>query len=225
MFRSRPLLFSGRPWLFRRRPPCEARGGGPAARTGPPRWRRLAAGLVGPLLLTACAQQMADAPRYDPFERSAFFADGLSARQPVPDTVARGELVADELLASGRENGVEVDRFPFPVGEETIRRGQDRFEVFCSPCHGRVGYGDGMVVRRGFSPPPSFHTDRLRAAPVGHFVDVMTNGYGAMPSYANQVPPRDRWAIAAYIRALQLSQHASLDDLPADARQQLEQQP
>ena len=123
------------------------------------------------------------------------------------------------------EGGQDAARFPFPVTREVLDRGRDRFEIFCAPCHGRTGYGDGMIVRRGFVPPPSFHTDALRQAPVGHLFDVATNGLGAMPSYAAQVPVRDRWAIVAYIKALQLSQHVDVDDLPSDVRQQLEGQP
>ncbi len=168
------------------------------------RGKRAVALLIALAALTACPRQkMAQQPRYDPLEPSAFFADGQSARQLVPDTVARGTVDGDELLATGRENGVVVDRFPFPVGEETIRRGRDRFEVFCAPCHGRVGDGQGMIVKRGFSPPPSFHLERLRDAPSGHFFNVITNGYGAMYSYGERVSPEDRWAVAAYIRVLQ----------------------
>jgi mono/diheme cytochrome c family protein len=182
--------------------------------------------ILGVLLLSGCySQQMANQPRYDPLEPSAFFADGQSARQPVADTVARGALRDDTLLMTGTENGQPADRFPFPVTRDVLVRGRDRFDVFCSPCHGRTGYGDGMVVQRGFVPPPSFHTDQLRQAPVGHIFEVATNGLGAMPSYAQQVTVRDRWAIAAYIKALQLSQHAQVNDLPADVRQQLEAQP
>ncbi|MGE3909850.1 MAG: cytochrome c [Chloroflexota bacterium] len=177
-------------------------------------------------LLAGCyQQQMADQPRYDPLEASALFADGKSARQPVPDTVARGQLRSDTLLYEGSENGQPAERFPFPVTQDVLIRGKDRFEIFCSPCHGRTGYGDGMIVQRGFIAPPSFHTDQLRQAPVGHIFQVATNGLGAMPSYGQQVPVHDRWAITAYIKALQLSQHATVSDLPADLRQQLEAQP
>jgi hypothetical protein len=178
------------------------------------------------LFTTACySQQMGVQPRYDPLEPSALFADGQSARQPVAGTVARGQLQDDTLLVTGTENGKPAERFPFPVTREVLVRGQDRFEVFCAPCLGRTGYGDGMVVQRGFIPPPSFHTDELRAAPVGHFFQVATEGLGAMPSYAHQVPVVERWDIAAYIKALQLSQHADASQLPADLRQQLEGQP
>jgi hypothetical protein len=189
------------------------------------RQARLAGGALAMLLLVACRQQMADQPRYDPLEPSAFFADGQSARQPVPDTVARGQLRDDTLLFTGKENGQDATRFPYPVTHEVLERGQDRFEIYCAPCHGRTGDGDGMIVRRGFIAPPSFHTDALRAAPVGHLFDVETNGLGAMPSYASQVPVRDRWAVAGYIRALQLSQHADVSALPSDLLQQLEAQP
>ena len=178
------------------------------------------------LLTTACySQQMGSQPRYNPLEPSALFADGQSARQPVAGTVARGQLQEDTLLSSGTENGQVADRFPFPVTREVLARGRDRFDVFCSPCHGRTGYGDGMVVQRGFIPPPSFHTDALRAVPVGHIFQVETDGLGAMPSYAKQVPTVERWDIAAYVRALQLSQHADASQLPADLRQQLEARP
>lgn len=190
-------------------------------------WRRgaLAGVALVALLLAGCyQQQMGSQPRYDPLEPSAFFADGLSARQPVPDTVARGQLRDDTLLYTGQENGQPAERFPFPVTHDVLVRGRDRFEVFCAPCHGRTGYGDGMIVQRGFIPPPSFHTDQLRQAPVGHLFEVATNGLGAMPSYAQQVPVRDRWAIVAYVKALQLSQHADVSQLPPDLRQQLEAQ-
>jgi mono/diheme cytochrome c family protein len=182
--------------------------------------------LCSAVLLTACYQQkMGSQPRYDPLEPSAFFVDGQSARQPVPGTVARGQLPSDGLLLAGTENGRPADRFPFPITRDVLVRGRDRFEVFCAPCHGRTGSGDGMVVRRGFIPPPSFHTDVLRQAPVGHLFEVATDGLGAMPSYAAQVPARDRWSIVAYIKALQLSQHADVGALPADLQQQLEAQP
>jgi mono/diheme cytochrome c family protein len=175
------------------------------------------------LVATACYQKMAENPRYDPLAPSDFFADGSSARPPLPDTVAVGQLRDDPALFTGKVNGKDVDQFPFPIPREVVQRGQERFNIYCSPCHGEAGYGDGMVVQRGYSRPPSYHTDRLRQAPVGHFFDVMTNGFGVMPSYAAQIQVRDRWAIVAYIRALQLSQHASANDLPTEARQQLEQ--
>ena len=128
--------------------------------------------------------------------------------------MARGQLRADEHVCSGKYHGKLVENFPYSVTPEIFVRGQERFNIYCSPCHDRVGTGQGMVVRRGFRAPPSFHIDRLRQAPVGHFFDVMTHGFGAMPDYAEQISPQDRWAIAAYIRALQLSQHAALADVP-----------
>jgi mono/diheme cytochrome c family protein len=195
---------------------------------GVPGWgvRGLLSVSLAAVLLTACyRQQMGNAPRYDPLEPSALFADGQSARQPVPDTVARGHLHQDSLLDTGMENGQPSDRLPFPASREVLDRGRDRFDIYCAPCHGRTGYGNGMVVQRGFIAPPSFHSDELRAVPVGHIFDVETQGLGAMPSYAAQIPVRDRWDIAAYIRALQLSQHADASQLPDDLRQQLEAQP
>jgi mono/diheme cytochrome c family protein len=173
------------------------------------------------LLLAGCQQQMADQPRYKPLARSTFFGDERSARPLVPGTVARGHLNADEAFFTGKSGGKLVDTLPFPISPEVLARGQERFDIFCAPCHGRTGNGDGMVVRRGFRPPPSYHTDRLRQAPVGHFFDVMTKGFGAMPDYVAQVPPRDRWAIVAYIRALQLSQNATLADVPPAERKRL----
>ncbi|MBX5490288.1 MAG: cytochrome c [Chloroflexi bacterium] len=177
--------------------------------------------LAGVLATAACYQKMAESPRYDPLEPSSFFPDGSSARPLPTDTVARGHLRDDPALFTGKVNGADVDQFPFPVTRDVLLRGQERFNIFCTPCHGWVGNGDGMVVQRGFTRPPSFHTDQLRQAPVGHFFDVITNGFGSMPSYAAQIPVRDRWAIVAYIRALQLSQHATLDDVPPEARPQL----
>jgi mono/diheme cytochrome c family protein len=164
---------------------------------------------------------MHDAPRYDPLEESDFFSDGRSARSPVPNTVARGFLRDDELLYTGLTNGQLANLFPMPVTAQVMSRGQERFNVYCSPCHGRTGRGDGMVVRRGFRAPPSFDGERLRGAPVGYFYDVITNGFGAMSDYSAQVPVADRWAIVAYVKALQLSQHATIDDVPVDKRAEL----
>jgi mono/diheme cytochrome c family protein len=172
--------------------------------------------------LTGCRQRMTDQPKYKPYAPSSFFADGRSARPLVADTVARGFLRTDEHFFKGNVNGKVADSLPLPLTRALLERGQERFNIYCTPCHDRVGNGQGMVVRRGYRRPPSYHIDRLRQAPLGHFFDVMTNGFGVMPSYAAQVPPRDRWAIAAYIRALQLSQHATLADVPAAIRQQLQ---
>jgi mono/diheme cytochrome c family protein len=156
------------------------------------------------------SQLMAEGPRYEPLE--------AVPRAPVPGTVARGHLDDNELLHTGMLQGREADVMPFPATRDVLDRGRERFDIFCSPCHGRDGYGEGVIVQRGFTPPPSFHTDQLRRHPLGHFVRVMTLGYGAMPQYAKQLSARDRWAIAAYIRALQLSQHAVLAGLPASSR-------
>ncbi|MBI4528564.1 MAG: cytochrome c [Deltaproteobacteria bacterium] len=171
--------------------------------------------------IAACQQKMADQPRYEPLSRSTFFGDRRAARPLVEGTVARGQLRTDEHLYRGREGGLLADRFPFPVDRAVLLRGQERYDIFCSPCHDRVGNGQGMVVRRGFPAPPSYHTDRLRRSPVGHFFNVMTNGFGFMPDYAQQIPVEDRWAIVAYIRALQLSQHATVAEIPEEKRQEL----
>lgn len=189
------------------------------------------AGLAGGLLLAVLAagcsdkgsyQLMAQGPRYEPLEGGHVVLDGYVRRHPVPGTVARGQLDDDALLRAGLLDGREGAVFPFPVTRQVLARGRQRFDIFCAPCHGRDGYGRGIVVQRGFTPPPSFHTGRLRGYPPGHFVRVMTNGYGAMPQYAKQVPARDRWAIAAYVKALQRSQHATMADVPPEARAGLE---
>ncbi|MEI9421161.1 cytochrome c [Mesorhizobium sp. Cs1299R1N1] len=163
------------------------------------------------LLLAGCKQDMADQPRYNPLEASKQFADGMSARTPVDGSVAR-----DADLAA------TPDRFPYPVTPALLQRGQQRFDIFCSPCHGRTGDGHGMVVQRGFPAPPSYHQDALRKAPDRHFYDVITNGYGAMYSYAARVPSTDRWAIVAYIRALQYSRYAPGKALPDTLRAKLD---
>ena len=170
----------------------------------------------------ACRQDMHDNPRYEPLEQSTFFPDGRSQRPLVANTVARGQLRADEHLYAGKVNGQLATEFPVPVNAQLMLRGQERFNVFCSPCHGRTGKGDGMVVRRGYRAPTSFHDPRLRQAPPGYLFDVMTHGFGAMPDYAAQIAVADRWAIAAYIKALQFSQNATIDDVPADRRADLD---
>ncbi len=168
------------------------------------------------LALAGCSQQMADQPKYKPLTASSFFDDGRSARPLVEGTVARGSLEDDRLKVPPN-----ADTFPFPITREVLERGRERFNIYCSVCHGRLGDGNGMIPRRGFRHPPSYHSDKLRAAPVGHFFDVITNGFGAMPDYAAQVPPRDRWAIIAYIRALQLSQRVNAPELPSEDRARL----
>jgi cytochrome c553 len=176
------------------------------------------------MLLFGCRLDMHVQPKYLPYEPTDFFGDGRSERQPVPGTVARGQLRVDELMFSGRENGVVADKFPFPITKADLDRGRERFNVYCTPCHDYTGSGQGMIVRRGFPQPPSYHIQRLRDAPVGHFYEVMTNGFGAMYSYAARVEPADRWRIAAYIRVLQLSRNAKIEDVPEAERQKLTQQ-
>jgi mono/diheme cytochrome c family protein len=178
-----------------------------------------------------CRRDMQDQPKMKPFRGSTFFADGLSGRQPIEGTIPRGFLRTDTEYFTGKKSASsavpsaspavssassavqntdafanDTDVFPFPITKETVQRGRERYEIFCTVCHGLTGNGDGMVVRRGFRRAASFNDDRLRQAPVGHFFDAITNGWGAMPSYASQIPVQDRWAIIAYIRALQLSQ-------------------
>ena len=180
--------------------------------------------LVTLLLLAGCRQQMAEQPSYRPLDASNFFPDGRSARPLMPDTVSREQTLGDSPLETGKSNGQDLTTLPFHVTQAVLTRGQQRYNIYCALCHDRVGTGQGVVVRRGYTQPPSFHIDRLRSAPVGHFFDVMTNGYGKMPSYAKQIAVQDRWDIIAYIRALQLSQHASLQDTPPDVQLQLQKE-
>ena len=176
------------------------------------------------LTTIACRRDMQDQPKYIPLRPSDFFADGRSAR-PLPEgTVARGQLRADKVFFTGKSGDVYVDRLPFPVTRQVLERGRERFNIYCTPCHGRLGNGLGMIVQRGLKRPPSYHIDRLRQVPIGYFYDVISNGFGAMADYAAQVAPRDRWAIAAYIRVLQFSQQASLLDVPPEHWQELETQ-
>ncbi len=169
-----------------------------------------------------CRQDMHDNPRYDPLESTTFFADGRSQRPLVANTVPRGFLREDEHLYAGKMDGQLATEFPMPVNAELMLRGQERYNVFCTPCHGYTGKGDGMVVRRGYRAPTSFHDARLRQAPPGYIFDVVTSGFGAMPDYASQIPVEDRWAIAAYLKALQFSQNATVADVPADRRGELD---
>jgi mono/diheme cytochrome c family protein len=184
---------------------------------------RMGMALLLAFLSVSCRQQMADQPRYDPYEPSEFFSDGRSARPLVAGTVPRGTLQENQAFFTGKSNGVLVAELPLPITRELIERGRERYNISCTPCHDQVGLGNGMVVRRGFSPPPSFHTDRLRQAPNGHYFDVMTQGFGKMPAYNTQISPADRWAVVAYIRALQLSQRISAKDIPEDQRSKLEE--
>jgi mono/diheme cytochrome c family protein len=175
------------------------------------------------LLAAGCRQDMHDAPRYEVYEASSSFADGRASRNAPLGTVARGQLRDDEHLYTGKVNGVPADAFPFPIGAAELGRGQDRYTIYCTPCHGQLGDGRGMVVQRGLRQAASYHQERLQRAPAGYFFDVITNGFGAMQGYAEQIPPRDRWMIAAYVRALQLSQSATIDDVPAADRPRLDE--
>jgi mono/diheme cytochrome c family protein len=177
------------------------------------------------LLCAGCHSDMHDQPRYDSLQASDFFHDGQAARQLVEGTVPyRGEYRNEsEPLYSGKSEGQFVAELPLEVDRALLERGQERYQIYCSVCHAPTGDGNGMIVQRGFRRPPSFHTERLRNVPPGHIFDVITHGFGAMPSYRVQIEPHDRWAIIAYVRALQLSQHAELDDVPAAERAQLEE--
>ena len=182
--------------------------------------------LIIPLLVFTTAGcdmlDMYDEPRFEPLEASTFFDDGTSARPLVAGTVARGDLREDEAFYSGKVDGKYVTELPLDLNRALLVRGQERFNIYCSPCHGRVGDGNGMIVQRGFRRPPSFvSSDRLLNSPVGHFYDVISHGFGAMPSYASRVEPHDRWAIVAYIRALQRSQNGTFDDVPTDLRDEI----
>jgi mono/diheme cytochrome c family protein len=178
---------------------------------------------LGALVLGGCRQDMHDQPKYKPLAESRFFRDGLSARPLIEDTVARGHLEDDVEFFTGKSaDGKLVAKMPPPITTELLKRGRERFDIYCSPCHDRTGSGRGMVVRRGFKQPPSYHIDRLREAPDGYFFDVMTNGFGAMPEYRSQIEAADRWAIVAYIRALQRSRNATLADVPPEAAAKLQ---
>ena len=161
-----------------------------------------------------CRQDMHNQPKYRALRGTTFFADGASARPLVEGTVARGTLRDDEAFFTGKVGNAAVRELPLAVDEALLSRGQERYNIFCTPCHDATGTGRGMVVQRGYRPPPSFHDERLRNVEAGHFFDVMTNGFGVMPDYRMQLPARDRWAVVAYIRALQLSQHAATTDIP-----------
>jgi hypothetical protein len=173
--------------------------------------------------ITGCRRDMFLQPSQKPLERSEFFRDNEMTSRPLPaHTVARGQLDEDEAFYHGMIGTNLVTEFPLPITREVLWRGRERFEIYCAPCHSRTGEGNGMIPQRGYPRPPSYHIERLRTAPVGHFFDVITRGYGVMYSYANRVEPGDRWAIAAYIRALQLSHDAKIADVPNEDRAQLE---
>jgi len=191
--------------------------------------RRIPWSLFTVLVLSAagagCRRDMFQQPYSKPLASSYFFPDNHMASRPlVAHTVARGHLNADRVFYTGKVDTNLVETFPFPITREVLERGRERFDIYCAPCHGRTGEGNGMIVQRGFPAPPSYHIDRLRNAPVGHFFDVITQGYGIMYPYAERVEPADRWAIAAYIRALQKSQDTTLAEVPAEQRSKLEEQ-
>jgi mono/diheme cytochrome c family protein len=165
-------------------------------------------------------KKMYDQPKYEAYEASEIFPDGTSARPLVEGTVARGFLREDDHFYRGMVNGQFATELPMPVTMELVERGQERYDIFCSVCHDPSGYGLGMIVTRGFKQPESYHSDRLRGAPVGYYYQVISEGYGMMPSYAYQIKPEDRWAIVAYIRALQLSQYTPVAEVPEDLRAQ-----
>ena len=173
-------------------------------------------------LLAGCRADMQDQPRYEPNSASHFFADGRADRPSVAGAVPRGAFHDDPPYYEGKRDGAFVAELPIPVSKELLARGRERYDINCSPCHSRVGDGNGMIVQRGYKRPPSFHIERLRSAPAGYFFDAITHGFGVMPSYAAQVPVADRWAIVAYVRALQLSEHATIVDVPESERAGLE---
>jgi len=185
-----------------------------------------ATALLFALALAGCRYDMQDQPRYEPLESSTFFDDGRASRAPVAGTVARGHLDEDTVFFAGVEaNGAMVTAIPMPVDRALLDRGRERYDIYCSPCHDRVGGGAGMIVQRGYKQPPTFHDDRMRSLPPGYYYNVIRNGFGVMPSYAAQVPANDRWAIVAYIRALQRSQNATLADVPESQRGKLQGTP
>jgi len=176
------------------------------------------------LLVSGCElrQAMYDQQKYEPLEASSFFKDGLSSRTPVAGTVARGQLRVNTHLFAGKVDGQPATTLPIPLTRELLERGQERYDIFCSPCHDRTGQGNGMIIQRGFKRPPSLHIPRLREAPVGYFYDVITNGFGAMYNYASRIPVEDRWAVSAYVRTLQVSQNVGLDQLPEEDQRRLQ---
>ncbi len=181
--------------------------------------------LVVTMFVAGCRQDMHDAPRYEAFEASSTFPDNRASRSAPAGTVARGWEREDDALYTGKIAGQAVNEFPFAIGRDELVRGQQRFNIYCTPCHGRLGDGNGMVVSRGLRQAASYHQDRLRDEKLGYFYDVITNGFGAMQGYAEQIPVRDRWLIVAYVRTLQMSQHASINDVPADHRGALDAAP
>lgn len=187
--------------------------------------RALASLLISICFLSfACRRDMYDQPKAKPLSENVFFKNGASARQIPPHTVSRGDAREDPAFFTGLTNGVLTAKLPVQLTPDLLTRGRERYDIYCAVCHGRTGDGNGEIVRRGFPAPPSYHVDRLRNAPIGHFYDVITNGYGVMYPYATRVDPADRWAIAAYIRALQFSHNARPEDVPPDERSKLQVQ-
>ena len=190
--------------------------------------RRGPTALLGAALLLFIAsgcelrQAMYDQEKYEPLEASNFFADGMTFREQVSGTVARDQLMLDSHYYQGKVDGQLATTLPVPITRELLERGQERYDIYCSPCHDKTGSGNGLIVKRGLKQPPSFHQQRLRDIPVGHFYDTITNGFGVMYSYASRVPVEDRWAITAYIKVLQLSQNIEYDQLPAEDQRQLQ---
>ena len=184
------------------------------------RWALASAALVSLAMMAGCRQDMQNEPKMIPQRGTTFFASGRSVRPQVLDTVARGQLDADTYFHTGLINNQEQDKMPFPVTMEVLLRGQERYNIYCTPCHSRVGNGRGMIVERGYKPAGDLIGQRILHEPLGHYFAVISHGYGAMPDYSAQVSTKDRWAIAAYIRALQLSQHATLQDVPAETNVQ-----
>lgn len=174
------------------------------------------------LSMTGCMRDMQNQPKYKNLRGSDFFANGQSVRAQEEGTLAQGQLRQDPHFFEGKVNGEFVKNFPIPVDRPLLERGRERFDIFCAVCHGKTGEGDGMVVQRGFPTPPSYHIDRLRESPDGYFYDVITNGFGRMYGYASEIEPRDRWAIVAYVRALQRSRHTALGELSEAEREALE---
>lgn len=181
----------------------------------------LVACLAAPLF-AGCRQDMHDQPRLKPFAKSAFFADQRAMRPLVPNTVARGRLYEDTHMNLGKVDGKDAETFPMPITKEILARGRERFGVYCINCHGMLGDGDGMIVSRGLKRPPSYHIDRLRQAPPGYIFGVITNGFGVMYDLSDRIRPEDRWAITAYVRALQQSQNSTIEDVPASERDRLQ---
>ncbi len=183
--------------------------------------RALATGLMT-LALSACHRNMQEQPKFLPDQQNHDFPDELVDRKPVEHTVPRGPVDDGSVFYTGKTGDALATTFPTPVNLDMVKHGREVFDINCSECHGRDGYGEGMIVQRGFPPPPSFHSERLRQAPVGHFFEVITNGYGVMYPFGSRIPPVDRWAIISYIRALQFSQNATADQLDSTDKTELE---